>query len=149
MAKQATDTKPCARCKLLKLMNEYYPDKNHSTGYSRYCKECDLNRSKEWRTNSRGAHLLHIRKRNLKASYGMTVEDYEVLLASQKNKCAICGTMDPGNIRTNHLFIDHDHNTKEIRGLLCHGCNAGLGNFKDDPIKLMSAITYLGERMRV
>ena len=43
------------------------------------------------------------------------------------------------------LNADHDHQTHRLRGLLCHNCNKGLGNFKDSPARLMRAIKYLQE----
>ena len=39
--------------------------------------------------------------------------------------------------------LDHDHNTGEIRGWLCHKCNTGLGRFKDSISYLYRAIKYL------
>ena len=57
----------------------------------------------------------------------------------QKNMCAICGRKDESKV----LCVDHDHKTGTIRGLLCNGCNVGLGNLKDDIQILQSAIAYL------
>lgn len=65
-------------------------------------------------------------------------------LAAQGNRCAACGTDDPGNV--NGWVTDHDHVTGEVRGILCHGCNIGLGAFKDSIDRLQRAIRYLRQR---
>ncbi len=57
-------------------------------------------------------------------------------LARQNGKCAICGADGP-------THLDHDHQTGEYRGVLCLGCNVGLGHFRDDPKRLGEAIRYL------
>lgn len=57
--------------------------------------------------------------------FGLTPPDYARILLSQNGACAICR-----RVPTNHaLHVDHDHRTNEIRGLLCHRCNRGLGYF--------------------
>lgn len=75
----------------------------------------------------------------LKNRYGIMEFDYEVLATKQGNKCAICG-ITPTNKR---LDLDHCHETKQIRGLLCNNCNRGLGHFKDDMELLRKARKYL------
>lgn len=83
------------------------------------------------------------------ARYGTTVGHIEQLRSIQGNRCAICLTHAneiPHNaFKHNPLVIDHDHETGEVRGLLCPNCNAGLGQFKDDPRLLASAIAYLSK----
>lgn len=60
--------------------------------------------------------------------FGITEEQYNKLLAKQKECCAICGRHQ-SNFK-NRLHIDHDHKTGIIRGLLCAGCNTGLGVYE-------------------
>lgn len=68
--------------------------------------------------------------------YGMTVGEWMVRVADQKSTCAICGLAMPAL----QLFIDHDHETNKVRGLLCVMCNTGLGMFKiDGPMSLARA----------
>ncbi len=86
------------------------------------------------------------RRNKLKKNFGMTLEDYDKMFKKQKGLCAICDK--PQNtFNTKNLYIDHDHKTGKVRGLLCHKCNNGLG-FLDDDIKLLKrSIQYL-ERSR-
>ena len=63
------------------------------------------------------------------------------MLAAQGGRCAICGTDKPGGKGSFH--VDHCHVGGEIRGLLCHSCNIGLGQFKDDRERIQAAIAYL------
>ena len=57
--------------------------------------------------------------------YGMTIEEYEEKLKLQNNGCAICG-INPSVIGRK-LCVDHQHRTRQIRGLLCNKCNSALG----------------------
>ena len=73
--------------------------------------------------------------------YGVSREEYDAMLESQGGGCAICQTKVPGGKGAFH--VDHDHETGVNRGLLCHFCNIGLGNFADDPNLLEDAAEYL------
>lgn len=79
------------------------------------------------------------RARNLKQSFGITVDEYETLFERQGGVCAICG-IPPG---TKPLCVDHDHSTDAIRGLLCNNCNTLLGMSGDRVEVLQKAIEYL------
>lgn len=74
--------------------------------------------------------------------YGITADDYNRLLELQSGKCAICGTKI-GDTHGNRLYVDHDHKTNKVRGLLCSACNFGIGKFKDSPELLKKAAIYL------
>ena len=67
----------------------------------------------------------------------MTQQEYLELNRKQAGLCAICST------DTKFLVVDHDHESGEIRGLLCHSCNKGLGFFKDNINNLLKATNYL------
>lgn len=77
----------------------------------------------------------------LRKKYGISLYDYNRMLESQKGCCAICGGVAPG--RYGVFAVDHDHDTGEIRALLCDHCNVGLGNFHEDKELLTAAIQYL------
>lgn len=81
---------------------------------------------------------------HLKKKYGMSPDDYQILLKNQGGVCAICKGPPTGTGKKNgRYYVDHDHNTGAIRGLLCHGCNTGIGHLKDSKEVLVSAIAYL------
>lgn len=95
--------------------------------------------------NKRNPHT----KRNgrLKADFNITLEEYNALLEKQDGACAICGTkatgvQEPGK-REHSMYVDHNHATGAVRGLLCSRCNFGLGHFRDNPQLLLKAAEYL------
>ena len=68
-------------------------------------------------------------------------EEYDAMLEKQGDVCIICaGTSD---LLDRRLDIDHDHDTGEIRGLLCSRCNRGLTLFRESPLLLRTAALYL------
>jgi hypothetical protein len=80
--------------------------------------------------------------------YGLTEAEWDAILAAQGGLCAICNTDTPGG-RGERWHIDHDHATNRgVRGLLCHNCNVGIGNFHDSPELLEQAARYLREATR-
>ena len=72
--------------------------------------------------------------------YGIRESDYDEMYEDQEGRCLIC------NVHQEVLCVDHDHQTKVVRGLLCKECNWGLGKFADDPNRLLAAAAYLMER---
>jgi len=86
-------------------------------------------------------------------TYGVSLTDLEGLLESQKDRCAICRThwkecpapkaSRYETVFVQHLYVDHDHATSAVRGLLCNNCNAAIAFLKEDLKILDSAIAYL------
>jgi len=92
----------------------------------------------------RAAHPKRNRRNgNLKHKYGIDEQEYARLFEAQGGKCAICGE-PPGK---KPLAVDHDHETGVVRGLLCHRCNTGIGNFRDEPALLLKAAAFLSQTM--
>src|SRR5579885_3689469 len=57
--------------------------------------------------------------------------------------CSTCRISDSDKTTGKGWHFDHDHVTKKFRGILCHNCNLGLGQFKDKELLLLKAINYL------
>lgn len=104
-------------------------------------------KAKAWRkTNPEEAHAEDFRGR-LWRTYKLTVDDYAALHVAHSELCAIC-RQPATESKAGKLAIDHDHVTGEVRGLLCHYCNMGIGNFNDDRKLLTDAIHYLNGELR-
>jgi hypothetical protein len=93
--------------------------------------------SAAYRATHREETTAHRRERK----YGLLPGEWDAMFAAQDNSCAVCGADDPGSRQGWHT--DHDHGTGVVRGILCQGCNTGLGLFRDDPARLVAAIEYL------
>lgn len=105
--------------------------------------------TKKWYAMHKEEALEKAHERRLRASYGITKEEYDARMASQAGLCKICGKPQPDLRKTKRLCVDHSHTTGKVRALLCRNCNAGLGMFKDDPVLLEHAASYLREHSRV
>lgn len=127
-----------------------YPEKYHNYQKEYYQKNREhlLAQSKKWRQeNKNKAKNCELRK-----SYGIGKNDYDIMLEQQKGLCAICGlpekVIHPQSKRLQPLSVDHSHNSGKIRGLLCGSCNRALGFLKVDNfgiLNLQKAIEYISE----
>jgi hypothetical protein len=139
--------KPCSKCKVVKPLADYWPDRSKRHGYMACCKVCkaaaarlyrernpELNKERYWA--NRDAE----RERHLVRKYGITLAIYAEMLAAQGRRCAVCGKPEPAS-RT--LDVDHDHKTGAVRGLLCTSCNRMIGHAHDSVCRLVAAACYL------
>ena len=133
--------KICSLCKKEKDLEEFYIDRRSPSGKASRCKECSKKESKRWYQIS-DKYKQIIRNSGLKHRFGIDSEDYFNMLEEQNGVCAICRQKPEGK----YLHVDHNHETGEIRGLLCKTCNHGLGNFKDNKTYLKNAIEYLDRK---
>lgn len=119
--------------------------KRLSITVSQYEDKAEYNR--QWRKLNPGYDKRHrdyekIREAAWRRRYGISREDYERLLKEQDGVCAICSTDTVGRGHE-YFHVDHNHETGEVRGLLCDKCNRGLGYFNDNALTLAKASSYL------
>ena len=134
-----TQIKSCNVCKEDKLVTEFYKDSSKKDCLGITCKDCSSKKCSAYRA----ANPLKLKDKNLRRNYGISLADYINMLEAQNGRCKICRTDVPGGIGAFH--VDHCHTSNKVRGLLCHQCNVGIGNFKDNISTLASAILYLSE----
>lgn len=112
--------KYCTTCDKFKPLSEFF----YSGGIPRSkCKKCFTETSN-----------------NRYRFYNITKEVYDEMLNNQDNKCAICRKEFTSKRKT---FIDHNHSTGMVRGLLCPKCNTILGHANDSVDILNNAIKYI------
>lgn len=77
--------------------------------------------SQKYRQSDKGKRVRL--KASLKFQYNFTLEEYDKLIEEQNGLCGICGGINSNGRR---LYVDHDHKTGKVRGLLCNTCNMHL-----------------------
>ena len=134
--KQATGpTKKLSRAEI----HQRFISKRSVTGLCRQCPFPSRKNKTLCRRCAKKANFISW-KNYLLRTFGITPTEYKERLNKQERKCGICDYFLRGK-RGFHL--DHDHKTKKIRSFLCRNCNAGLGQFLDDPTLLRKAAEYL------
>lgn len=135
---------------------------DYMRGYYARNRERILSANAEWRSRNKDLHLSRARayhaenretinarrrqeridspeiyrRRLLKRNYGLTIEDYDAMVAAQNSRCAICDRDRP-------LVVDHCHTTGQVRSLLCSPCNTALGLMEEDPDRVWAILSYL------
>lgn len=129
------DFKHCTKCNMVLHRASFSRHKGTSDGLQGRCtacrKACEIARRE-----AKGVYQYDVTRK-----YGITAVEYAELLFIQGGVCAICKFPPSGKMKV--LCVDHDHNTGAVRGLLCNGCNVGLGRFKDSISLLSEAVDYL------
>lgn len=168
------ESKICTMCKEIlpfKLFSKHGKSKD---GLQSSCRICNSKRLKLWydsmskedREERRKRHNLNCASSRakdpetyywarLKSTYGLTKERYDVIFESQGRSCGICDRTEPTG--RYGFVIDHDHDCCPgnkscgdcVRGILCSMCNHGLGNFEDDPQRILSAADYLSGKVAI
>ena len=82
---------------------------------------------------------------HLQRKYGVSLGVYRAMWIGQHGECAVCGNPETATQggRVKRLAVDHNHQTGEVRALLCSNCNVGIGSLSDSPVHLRQAALYL------
>jgi hypothetical protein len=163
LEKDALRVKICRKCQVGKPLDSYYAYKNTKKIYSA-CKQCcggcnrawreanpdrvrehNQRRGTQWTPEARAKYAITEREKHdsyLWRHYGITLKQYEKMLADQGGVCAIC-KQECNRQNSKRLCVDHDHGTGVVRGLLCFQCNVGIGKFKESLDILRKAVRYM------
>lgn len=154
----------CCHCKKKKPFSEF--NKNNGiggvAGLHRECKQCQHKHQKKWYQRNREKvcaktreyHRKHRlnpgykakeRGQHLRIAYGITLAEYDKMLEKQNGVCAICSRPEiaKNQYGIKRLSVDHNHETGQVRALLCNKCNRTLGAAGDDIELLKKLIKYL------
>lgn len=164
------ESKVCSRCRVEKAVSEFKKDARYSGGVRGICKACIREYDREryrrpeveaerkrrisspkvkaqrdealrrWAERNPEKVRAKARKLQLKKKYGLSLEDYRRMVAARGGLCDCCGKEPRGK---RGLFVDHDHVTEKVRGLLCYHCNSGIGRLGDDLGGVRLAEAYL------
>ena len=132
------DTETCSICGQEQPTENFYRNR-------RSCKSCLRDSQRRYRAERPDYH----HGRNLRQRYGICPDEYQTLLANQNNTCPICEveiseTLEYKGSRS--AVVDHNHDTGDVRGILCSMCNKMLGHARESTDILYKAIVYLSER---
>lgn len=167
------DPKKCIRCGELKPLASFGWHNQKKGQHRNFCKLCHKEWDRQYKHSPEGKKLIdewkeknqekivayrelynkdprykekskQYSRKALLSGFGITQEDYDRMLEAQNGQCKICGSDKPdASGRKKNFHVDHDHVTGKVRGLLCHNCNVGLGNFRDSSELMKKAASYL------
>ena len=155
--------KRCAKCKEEKPHSEFPPSKTNKSGLFSYCAACNRKHANEWRRkyperereSKRATYEKHKERRKAesraryvnnkeafnnsrwKSLYGISRDEAKALLVQQGGVCKLCGEIPK------KPCVDHCHNTKKVRGVLCNHCNLAIGHARENIELLNRMITYI------
>jgi hypothetical protein len=89
----------------------------------------------------------------VRRKYGLSMQFLEAMLVRQAGSCAICSKpwqecstakrVQHEVVFLQYLYVDHDHESGRVRGLLCNACNTAIGLLEEDRARIRAALAYL------
>ena len=152
------ETRRCTKCGETKPRTEFSRDKRRPDGCQSWCKLCKAVYQRKYNAEHKEQTAAYRRKYyaehpekirggsysrdyHLRHHYDISLATYNAMLKHQGGGCAICGKARDRDGK--YLSVDHDHETGEIRGLLCSQCNHALGLLQESEELCLSAASYL------
>tara|TARA_R110000744_G_scaffold25672_5_gene63626 strand:+ start:255 stop:860 length:606 start_codon:yes stop_codon:yes gene_type:complete len=134
----------CIKCNIVKPREDFGIDKRTNSIRCYTCQKC---RAKGEALRRASKPKSWHRVRSIMNTYKVTIEEAERLYLIKKCEC--CDRdLSQNELHTRKAdgqVVDHNHKTGKVRGVLCSGCNLGLGHFNDDTSKLENAIKYINK----
>lgn len=139
--------KTCTECEKLLPLDEFHRNKDSPDLKHSKCKVCKNTQAREKYhaqeiKNARPSYASS-RERHLLRTYGINMQTYSEMLAKQDFCCGVCGKHQDDEKKS--LHVDHNHETGEIRGLLCNFCNRQVIGRHKDPEIFRAAAKYLSK----
>lgn len=165
--------KICTKCKQEKLFSAFLKNRTCKDGYQTQCRSCMQDFTDQWRHTPKGKRYAQgyskeyyktnkqkiserrkaynktprgkkaALRRYLRNKYNITLEFYLDLRNSQGARCAICDKQEPLDETAKILCLDHNHETGQIRELICLHCNTAIGFAKENTATLQAMIQYI------
>lgn len=149
--------KQCSKCYEVKPLSSFYPQ-----GKEAKCRPCVSEIRRETYRRHRNVVLLRVakyRKENpekirdtkLRQAYGVGSDYFDAKLKEQGGVCAVCrrNVKSIWRGKETHMALDHDHTTKEPRGVLCIKCNRALGLLEDNHQSIINLADYIRKYKKV
>lgn len=170
--------KRCYRCGETKPLDLFHRSKDRKDGRTTKCKACSKivgreyrqskpehikevqdkwkiknkhrtsGYSKSWRSRNPDKVKDQDRRNHLRTEYGLTVEQYDDMVALQEGRCLVCREIPMGKRGYSTLHVDHCHITGRVRGLLCGRCNTALGSLKESEEITQNLVRYIQKHVK-
>jgi len=129
-------SKVCSACGIDKPFSEYTKRYDRPVGVRPRCKECQRKVDANIRLTDAGKKKYR-KQLWRKSGIEITYEEYKERYEAIEGKCEICDEQFPS------LCVDHNHETGEVRGLLCTPCNLAIEHLKESSNIMKKAIEYI------
>lgn len=118
--------KICSRCNLEKSKDKFHVNNSLDDKLTHRCKTCTAEIYRDRVDRDPATAKRKQKECDLRGRYNLSLDDYDSMVLNQAGKCGICD-------KKAKLVIDHCHDTRRVRMLLCAGCNTSLGVIENKP----------------